>query len=285
MVIQLGSAGYEVYVLQRNLNLLGYPVPITGHFDANTETLVKAFQGANNIGVDGIVGEKETWPLMDNLIPHGVDIYDGSDPIDYDSWSKRDQFAIVKCSQGANVKDRTFTAHVTALKALGVMVAAYHWVTLDSAASQVANILDCGFDFGSPGTFGLFLDLEEQVAKTSATYEADNAWIAAHPAAYVQLVLDILQGIETATGVRPGIYTYKNYVIETLGNTAAFGPYPLWISAAPQIQKPGIPAGFATYQFWQWNVTITPPAIGRDCDVDLFNGTKAELMALCNPPA
>ena len=282
MVIQLGSTGYEVYVLQHNLNLLGYPVPVTGNFDANTEALVKQFQAANNIGADGIVGEQQTWPVMDNAIPHGVDIYHLSDPINYGQWSKRDQFAAVKCSSGAGGKDSAFTAHVAALKAIGVIVAPYHWVTLDNAASQVANILSCGFNFGAPGTLGLFLDLEDQVAASSATYQADNAWIAANPAQYVQLVLDILQGVETATGVRPGIYTYKNYVVQTLANTSAFSPYPLWISAYPQVKKPGVPAGFATYQFWQWNVTVTPPAIGGECDLDLFNGTKAQLLALSN---
>jgi peptidoglycan hydrolase-like protein with peptidoglycan-binding domain len=64
--ISLGSSGDDVKRLQRVLArmLLWNPFgPITGVFDANLETSVKAFQQSNSLTVDGIVGPA-TWAKL-----------------------------------------------------------------------------------------------------------------------------------------------------------------------------------------------------------------------------
>lgn len=54
-----------VKMLQRMLQSLGHrPGPIDGIFGKQTEAAVRRFQTAAGITVDGIVGQKETWPAL-----------------------------------------------------------------------------------------------------------------------------------------------------------------------------------------------------------------------------
>ncbi|GLG02096.1 hypothetical protein Alches_21370 [Alicyclobacillus hesperidum subsp. aegles] len=63
-MLQYGTQGPSVAVLQNDLNALGFTVgQATGTFDATTEAQVKAFQQANQLQVDGIVGPL-TWGAL-----------------------------------------------------------------------------------------------------------------------------------------------------------------------------------------------------------------------------
>ncbi len=65
-VYQPGAEGAEVAKIQSRLKELGYyPGPIDGDFGGGTESAVRAFQRAQRLTVDGIVGPK-TW---DRLFP------------------------------------------------------------------------------------------------------------------------------------------------------------------------------------------------------------------------
>ena len=63
-VYKIGSKGEEVKKIQERLKALGcYRGPIDGDFGGGTEAAVKAFQKAQKITVDGIVGS-ETWKAL-----------------------------------------------------------------------------------------------------------------------------------------------------------------------------------------------------------------------------
>ena len=66
-VLQKGSEGEQVETLQRILHAMGYDLgsrcPIDGSFGTKTDEAVRAFQKANSLTVDGIVGAK-TWPVV-----------------------------------------------------------------------------------------------------------------------------------------------------------------------------------------------------------------------------
>jgi peptidoglycan hydrolase-like protein with peptidoglycan-binding domain len=68
-VIKKGSKGPAVKQLQEQLYRLGYdPGTVDGIFGPKTEKAVKAFQLANGLDVDGIVGEF-TWTTLEESQP------------------------------------------------------------------------------------------------------------------------------------------------------------------------------------------------------------------------
>ncbi|MEH2076279.1 MAG: peptidoglycan-binding domain-containing protein [Nostoc sp.] len=61
--LYFGSSGIAVRVLQRLLVGNGYAVKVDGIYGALTETAVKAFQNQQNLGTDGVVGQR-TWRAL-----------------------------------------------------------------------------------------------------------------------------------------------------------------------------------------------------------------------------
>lgn len=62
--LRVGSRGAEVKYLQKLLTNAGYAVKTDGVFGANTEAAVIAFQAANGLAADGIVGA-QTWEALE----------------------------------------------------------------------------------------------------------------------------------------------------------------------------------------------------------------------------
>lgn len=76
--IKKGSSGRLVRYLQFVLKTNGYSVgSVDGQFGTTTENAVKAFQQANNLTADGIVGPK-TWSAINNLSPQSKVLKKGS---------------------------------------------------------------------------------------------------------------------------------------------------------------------------------------------------------------
>jgi len=65
LIVKYGNTGEEVKKLQQILSNLGYsPGPIDGVFGPQTDKAVRAYQSANKLVVDGIVGNN-TWTALD----------------------------------------------------------------------------------------------------------------------------------------------------------------------------------------------------------------------------
>lgn len=62
-VLQLGSNHADVIELQQLLSQKVRPIPITGHFDYETEIVVKYFQSSMFLNPDGVVGPL-TWKAL-----------------------------------------------------------------------------------------------------------------------------------------------------------------------------------------------------------------------------
>lgn len=61
--IRKGSTGSDVRTCQERLNVHGYACVVDGAFGNNTDALVRSFQGASDLVVDGIVGTG-TWAAL-----------------------------------------------------------------------------------------------------------------------------------------------------------------------------------------------------------------------------
>lgn len=61
--IKMGSKGEWVKLAQARLVVAGYPITVDGDFGPNTKNAVIAFQGANRLTKDGIIGPK-TWAKL-----------------------------------------------------------------------------------------------------------------------------------------------------------------------------------------------------------------------------
>jgi peptidoglycan hydrolase-like protein with peptidoglycan-binding domain len=61
--VSRGNTGANVYAVQHLLTARGHGTAADGDFGPATEASVRAFQSANGLGVDGIVGS-QTWPRL-----------------------------------------------------------------------------------------------------------------------------------------------------------------------------------------------------------------------------
>ena len=71
--LKKGASGEAVMALQKQLMSLGFSLPrygADGKFGTETEAAVKAFQSANQLEVDGIVGER-TWAALESMVQQG----------------------------------------------------------------------------------------------------------------------------------------------------------------------------------------------------------------------
>lgn len=86
-MLQLGSTGNAVTLLQQGLKSLSYPVEVTGTYDSITKAAVEAFQRLNRLTPDGVAGEKTQVKLFSGhaasyqadapTLPPGEGAYDG----------------------------------------------------------------------------------------------------------------------------------------------------------------------------------------------------------------
>jgi lysozyme len=118
------------------------------------------------------------------------------------------------------------------------------------------------------------LDVEDQSS------DALNNEILQDKAAFVQLITDWINIIQTATGRKVMIYSYKNFFNEYLNNASWPNNY-LWL-AAYQANPPGLPVGYQNWNFWQYSEygTLGGATTGGSLDLDYFNGSLTDLAAL-----
>ena len=96
-----GDSGDAVMAVQSQIkSRAGGVVQINGNFDAETESVVRYFQGDIGLGVDGIVGER-TW----NAFVSGYLMSEGYQAAKdfYNAWTQNDRTAASKCGTPAAV--------------------------------------------------------------------------------------------------------------------------------------------------------------------------------------
>lgn len=202
----------------------------------------------------------------------GVDVshYDGV--VDWAQVKAAGQtFGIAKASEGLTLADDRFAANWPAMKAAGLVRGAYHFFRpLDDGTAQADFFLSRVGAFGV-GDLPPILDWEINDTSISNGLQ-------------VQRVQDFVDQIRAATGRTTIIYTSARF-LALVGNPTQFAGLPLW-DARWGVTCPNIPDAWPAWTFWQYSATGSVAGIAADggVDMNLFNGTAGELLAMTEPP-
>jgi lysozyme len=198
----------------------------------------------------------------------GVDVSYHQGTID---WSRvaasGKRFAFARASAGTLTADSAYATNRAGARAAGLAVGAYHYGNPDTAPNDAANEAAWFLRNASigPGDLVPVLDLEvaNGLSATALTGWAQT-WLA---------------NVESATGVKPIVYTNRSFWSTSMADTEWFGRngYRLWIAQWTTAAQPTLPAndwGGAGWTVWQHSSTGSVPGIGGAVDLDRFNGTS-----------
>jgi GH25 family lysozyme M1 (1,4-beta-N-acetylmuramidase) len=225
---------------------------------------------AQHEGGDGTFAEPDVSPLQ---TVEGVDVASHQGDVDWATlYGSGVQFAYAKATEGVSSENPYFAQQYNGSYDTGMIRGAYHFALPDvsSGADQANFFADNGGGWSADGvTLPGVLDIEyNPYGETCFGLSAESmvAWIA-----------DFMNTYYARTGRYAVIYTTTDWWTTCTGNYDGFGAnHPLWI--ARYSDSPGtLPAGWATYTFWQY--TSTGPTVG---DHNVFNGAYDRLQALAN---
>jgi GH25 family lysozyme M1 (1,4-beta-N-acetylmuramidase) len=170
--------------------------------------------------------------------------------------------------------DDTLANNMVNARNAGILMGCYHFAhpQCNTAVAEANGFVDRAGDYITSGYLRPVLDLEDGYS-LGAT--ALSTW-----------VNTFCDTVESLTGVEPIIYTNPNYAIYYLNSTVA--DRTLWIAEYfiptpdPQTGEPDTGV-FTTWDFWQYTASGTLPGLSGSHDLNVFNGTLAELQAYVIP--
>jgi lysozyme len=288
--LQRDVEGFEVTLLQKLLRKIGYDVMLNGRFDAQTESAVKRFQADEKMFAHGMVNDS-TWNLLfnhkfvKNVSLRGVDIshYENevykNGAIPFELLKQYDiEFCYSKATHGAIRKDEWFEYNWSKCQEQHIIRGAYHFFSLlnDDIDAQINNFLNLNIDYKQAGVLPPVLDVEED----ARPFNKEN--IVLNRELVVARVKIWVQAIESATGVKPMIYTRKSFWEDVLGNPTGFEDYPLWVAYYREDTPPKAPSTWnGKWHFWQHTDREVLKGAGK-FDMNRFNGGYKELLEMAN---
>ena len=182
-------------------------------------------------------------------------------------------FAFVRASAGTLTADSAYAANHSGARDAGLAVGSYHFANPDSAANDALNEARWFVQQATIETGDLVpvLDLEVPNGLSAAALTTwAQTWLAE---------------VESATGVRPLIYTNADFWSTSMANTDWFARngYRLWVAHWTSAAQPSVPAGGWAgngWTFWQHSSTGTVPGVSGAVDLDRFNGSALPASVL-----
>lgn len=199
--------------------------------------------------------------------PSGVDVSGNNHMslrgIDWDAVKSDGQsYAFVKATEGVGFVNNHFVRDANAAAAAGLKVGAYHYARPAGDAKQQAASFASQIALVPTQTLPPVLDIEVDEGLSAKQLEE---WIDT-----------FMTELKSLTGRTPMLYTYKYFWMGQMGNTTRFSEYPLWL-AAYQDTAPDPVGGWDKLAFWQRSGSGRVAGIETDVDMNLFNGTEAQL--------
>ena len=190
----------------------------------------------------------------------------------------------IKATQGTDYVSPSFATNWASAQSCGMLRGGYHYFIFNEDPKAQAEFF-LGTCPPAKGALPPAVDVEmgSQGTLPSTGQCVDN-------------LSTFLHEVEAATGVHCVLYMGYDGWSQALGSTSGFSGHPLWVPSyiagvtgppppqdTPPIMQPPPPQITAWSNWTMWQYTSSGSAGGYDgaLDLDVFQGTPAELQALC----
>ncbi|MCC7111994.1 MAG: SH3 domain-containing protein [Deltaproteobacteria bacterium] len=174
------------------------------------------------------------------------------------------KFAFIRVSDGLGHVDSKFERNWAGAKDNGILRGAYQFFRSNQDPIAQADLLIEKVGTLEPGDLPPVIDVESKDGQSSATI--------------ARKVGQWLDRVEAALGVRPIVYTGPYFWRDQVAG-ADFDQYPLWI-AHYGTSCPYVPPTWTEWTFHQHSSSGRVRGISGNVDMNVFNGTVNELLAL-----
>lgn len=210
--------------------------------------------------------------LPDRFTVHGIDVSRYQQRIDWERVAnmrvsdKRIHFAFIKATEGSWLQDPFFDYNWKHSRRHGIVRGAYHYFLPDISPYDQARHFVRTVRLRS-GDLPPVVDVEERRGMTPGQVRK-----------YLKTFLDL---VRQHYGVRPIIYTNRDFYKNHFANQPEFKPYFFWV-AHYYVGALSLPDG-STWHFWQHNDQGRVNGINGWVDFNVFRGDSTELRKLCLP--
>ena len=174
-------------------------------------------------------------------------------------------FAMVKSTQGTNLRDRRYGSNSRNARRCGKMFGAYHFLTMDAPGKKQAQFFIDNTEL-LKGDFPPLLDLEKNTAKKRTVSDKEFA-------AIIPIAKEWIAEIKAHYGVNPIIYTNMHVYRTFVATDPELRKYDLWL-AAPGRKRPDV----ARCILWQFSHSGRANGIKENAvDLNLFKGDLKDL--------
>jgi lysozyme len=197
---------------------------------------------------------------------HGIDVSHYQGRIDWQLLQQHQeaitplQFVFMKATEGGDHGDTTFASHFANARAHGFIRGAYHFFIPGTDALRQAEFFIQTVKLDT-GDLPPVLDVEVTGRKSKQELQ--------------QGIIRWLNRVEAHYGVKPILYTSYKFKKKYL-NDSVFNAYPYWIAHyyVDSVRYEG------RWDFWQHTDVGSVPGIEEEVDLNVFNGSLADLKAL-----
>ncbi|MFI7583306.1 GH25 family lysozyme [Kocuria sp. M1N1S27] len=207
----------------------------------------------------------------------GTDVSNWQPSLNWSSlWNQGSRFAYVKASEGDSIRNQLFGQQYTGAGTVGMYRGAYHFAIPtrgSSGAKQADYFINNGGGWSADGkTLPGLLDMENNPYPSLYGNQCYNF----SQAEMVSWIRDFSNRYKARTGRLPAIYTNAYWWNDCTGSSTAFNDHPLHI-ASYGVSSPRLyPAGWTTYDFWQY----TDAGFTERIDANVYRGSAAQLQDL-----